>query len=76
MQVRNRQQSVTKILSWKKEVLVRLFLLIIKLIIPTNHDGDWHYDDYYVMQKLFIPQRLMAIGKWVLLLEGVCLSKS
>ena len=31
-------------------------------IIPTNHDGDWHYDDHYVMQKLFIPQRLMASG--------------
>ena len=30
-------------------------------IIPTTHDGDWHYDDY-VMQKLFIPQRLMASG--------------
>ena len=31
-------------------------------IIPTNHYEDWHYDDYYVMQKLFIPQRLMASG--------------
>ena len=47
---------------WKKEIIVRLFLLIIKLIIPTNHDRDWHYIDYYVMQKLFIPQRLMASG--------------
>ena len=30
-------------------------------IIPTNHDGEWSYNDY-AMQKLFIPQRLMASG--------------
>ena len=47
----------------KKEVIIRLFLLIIQLIYhPTNHNRDWHCDDYHAMQKLFIPQRLMASG--------------
>ena len=67
MQVKNKQQQfVTTILSWKKEVIVRLFLLIIKLISsPQTMTGTgitMIIMSCNVMQKLFIPQRLMASG--------------